>query len=168
MSFIFISIGLSFDTVKGLYWTFIAVVAAFAFIGMIAGCGIDARIMGLARERSALVGLVMCGRCSLELALVGDGFASGIIGEESFYTVVIVSLLTIVSSPLLFKWGLWRLGPASTTRCTSSPIRTSARGCPAWPSSSGRRLAARRRPSTRRHGRWRRHPARTYLATKPS
>jgi len=111
MPFFFISIGLSFDPVKGLYWTFIAVVAAVAFIGKIAGCGIGARIMGLARERSALVGLGMCGRGSLELALVSYGFASGIIGEEIFSAVVIVSLMTIVFSPLLFRWGLSLLGP---------------------------------------------------------
>jgi Kef-type K+ transport system membrane component KefB len=53
----------------------------------------------------------MCGRGSLELALVSYGFASGIIGEEIFSAVVIVSLMTIVFSPLLFKWGLSLLGP---------------------------------------------------------
>lgn len=111
MPFFFISIGLSFDPVKGLYWTFISIVAACAFIGKIVGCGVGARIMGLARERSALIGLGMCGRGSLELALVSYGFANGIIGEEIFSAVVIVSLLTIVFTPLIFKRGLSYFGP---------------------------------------------------------
>jgi Kef-type K+ transport system membrane component KefB len=42
---------------------------------------------------------------------VSYGFASGIIGEEIFSAVVIVSLMTIVLSPLIFKWGLSLLGP---------------------------------------------------------
>ena len=106
MPFFFIFIGLSFNPVHTLNWAFIGAVAAAAFVGKIVGCGAGALLSSFDRKKALLIGLGMCGRGSLELAMVNYGYASGVIGEDIFTAIVLVSLLTIVMTPILFKVGL--------------------------------------------------------------
>jgi len=106
MGFFFISIGLSFSPVSGISWVFIAVITATAFLGKIIGCGAGALVSGISKRKALLIGVGMCGRGSLELALVNYGYDRGVIGKEIFTTIIIVALMTIIFTPLLFKWGL--------------------------------------------------------------
>lgn len=108
MPLFFISIGLSFSPVSGISWVFIGVIAAAAFLGKVIGCGAGALLSGIDKRRALLIGVGMCGRGSLELALVNYGYDRGVIGEEIFTTIIIVALMTIIFTPLLFKWGLSR------------------------------------------------------------
>jgi Kef-type K+ transport system membrane component KefB len=109
MPFFFIFIGLSFNPVHTLNWAFIVAVAFVAFAGKIVGCGAGALLSSFNRQKALLIGLGMCGRGSLELAMVNYGYASGVIGEDIFTAIVLVSLLTIVMTPILFKLGLTRI-----------------------------------------------------------
>ena len=97
---------MSFNPVHTLNWAFIGAVAAAAFVGKIVGCGAGALLSSFDRKKALLIGLGMCGRGSLELAMVNYGYASGVIGEDIFTAIVLVSLLTIVMTPILFKVGL--------------------------------------------------------------
>jgi len=106
MPFFFISIGLSFNPVSSISWLFVAAIAIAAFAGKIIGCGAGAYLSGFSKNHAILIGLGMCGRGSLELALVNYGYESGVIGEEIFTTIVLVALMTIIFTPILFRWGL--------------------------------------------------------------
>ncbi|MBN1785757.1 MAG: cation:proton antiporter [Candidatus Methanofastidiosa archaeon] len=109
MPFFFISIGLSFNPVSGISVLFIVIISVAAFGGKMLGCGLGAYLSGFNKGKAILIGVGMCGRGSLELALVNYGYNSGVIGEDVFTTIIIVSLMTIILTPLLFKWGLSRL-----------------------------------------------------------
>jgi Kef-type K+ transport system membrane component KefB len=109
MPFFFISIGLSFSPVSGINWLFVALIVLAAFGGKIVGCGAGAYITGFKKAQAILIGIGMCGRGSLELALVNYGYGKGVIGEQIFTTIIIVALLTIVLTPIMFKQGLARL-----------------------------------------------------------
>ncbi|MCC7568151.1 MAG: cation:proton antiporter [Candidatus Methanofastidiosa archaeon] len=109
MPFFFIHIGLSFNPLGSLNWAFIGAVSIAAFAGKILGCGAGALAVSLGRAKAALVGIGMCGRGSLELAMVTYGYTSGVIGEDIFSVIVLVSLLTIVLTPILFKMALSRM-----------------------------------------------------------
>nr|MBP7820451.1 hypothetical protein [Methanofastidiosum sp.] len=49
-----------------------------------------------------IVGVGMCGRGSLELAIVRYGFVNGVISSEIYSSIVILTLLSIVITPILF------------------------------------------------------------------
>ena len=109
MPFFFISIGLSLSPVSRINWLFVAAITLAAFGGKIIGCGAGAFLSGFNRQNAFLIGMGMCGRGSLELALVNYGYEGGIIGDEIFTTIIIVAILTIVLTPILFRWGLSHL-----------------------------------------------------------
>lgn len=84
----------------------VALLAA-AFVGKIVGCGGGAAAVGLKGRDSLAVGTAMCARGSLELAMLHFGFISlrayGFT-PELFATMVVITLLTTVVAPVLFKF----------------------------------------------------------------
>lgn len=109
MPLFFISVGLKLNPVSEISWFFIIAVALAAFAGKIIGCGVGARLTRFSADKSLLIGLGMCGRGSLELAIVTYGYSSGIIGKDIFSTIVLVSLFTIILTPLLFRVGIYNI-----------------------------------------------------------
>lgn len=70
--------------------------------GKIIGCGLGSKISRLENRDSLIVGVGMCGRGSLELAIVRYGFVNGVISSEIYSSIVILTLLSIVITPILF------------------------------------------------------------------
>ncbi len=82
------------------------IVAAFGgkFLGGLAG----ARAAGYKRE-SAAIGVAMCSRGALELALLHFGLSAGVIGVDIFSSMVLLVMLTAVLSPIGFKYAAERI-----------------------------------------------------------
>jgi Kef-type K+ transport system membrane component KefB len=74
-----------------------------AMAGKIIGCGATARMRGQTPKAAMLVGVSMCGRGALELVLLNYGLDAEVITEPEFFALVIVTLLTIVSTPILYS-----------------------------------------------------------------
>jgi len=80
----------------------ILVISILAFIGKILGCGLGARVCKFNNSESIVIGTVMCGRGALELVLLSFGLEIGAITEPQFISLVIVTLITIVLTPILY------------------------------------------------------------------
>lgn len=71
--------------------------------GKIIGCGLGSKLSRLDNRDSIMVGVGMCGRGSLELAIVRYGFSNGVISNEIYSSIVLLTLLSIVITPILFR-----------------------------------------------------------------
>ena len=74
-----------------------------AVLGKLIGCGLGARLSGLSWDDSIAVGIGMGGRGSLELAILTFGLNAGLIDQGLFASVIIVSMLTALTTPVFFK-----------------------------------------------------------------
>lgn len=70
--------------------------------GKIIGCGLASKLCRLDNRDSLLIGVGMCSRGSLELAIVRYGFSNGVISSDLYSSIVIVTLLSILITPILF------------------------------------------------------------------
>ncbi len=104
MPLFFIYVGLMFNPplnqvslslIGGLYLS--------AVLGKLLGCGLGARSLGLSWSDSLLIGIGMGGRGSLELAILTFGLEAGLIDQGLFASVIIVSMLTALTTPVFFK-----------------------------------------------------------------
>jgi Kef-type K+ transport system membrane component KefB len=87
----------------------IVVLSLLAFAAKILGCGICAKMSKFSNNDSVLVGIAMCGRGALEFVLLSFGLASGIINNLQFSALVVVTLLTVLLTPVLFTLANKRL-----------------------------------------------------------
>jgi len=74
-----------------------------AFAGKFIGCSLGATLVGYKKERVA-IGVAMCSRGALELAILHLGLAAGVVPYSLFATMVVVVLIIIVTIPILFKY----------------------------------------------------------------
>ncbi len=80
----------------------ILLLAILALLGKIIGCGLGARICKFNSDESLIIGTAMCGRGALELVLLSFGLEIGVINEQQFISLVIVTLITIILTPILY------------------------------------------------------------------
>ncbi len=74
-----------------------------AVLGKLFGCGLGARLFGLSWRDSTAIGIGMGGRGSLGMAVLTFGLSAGIIDQGLFASVVVVSMLTALTTPLFFR-----------------------------------------------------------------
>lgn len=73
-------------------------------LGKLIGCGLGSKLVGLPWEDSIAVGIGMGGRGSLELAILTFGLSTGgLIDQSIFASVIMVSMLTALTTPIFFK-----------------------------------------------------------------
>jgi Kef-type K+ transport system membrane component KefB/mannitol/fructose-specific phosphotransferase system IIA component (Ntr-type) len=100
--FFFASIGLRTDFVSKFDWRLTAVVVAVACVGKLLGAGWGARLGGMDRTSSLVVGLAMNARGAMEIILGILALQAGLIRESMFVALVIMALLTsLVSAPAI-------------------------------------------------------------------
>lgn len=75
----------------------------FAFMGKIVGCGAGARIKKIAPAGALLIGASMGGRGALEFILIKFGLKEGYLSPDEFSIVIIVTLMTILVTPVLYS-----------------------------------------------------------------
>nr|WP_240911816.1 cation:proton antiporter [Thermococcus sp. M36] len=100
----FIYVGLMFNPpLRDISLALIALLYTSAVLGKLLGCGLGSRLFGLGWTDSILVGIGMGGRGSLELAILTFGLNAGLIDQALFASVIAVSMLTALTTPLFFK-----------------------------------------------------------------
>ncbi|MEM3402841.1 MAG: cation:proton antiporter [Candidatus Hadarchaeales archaeon] len=72
-----------------------------ALAGKYLGGSLGAGLAGLREDRSK-IGIAMCSRGALELALIHFGLQAGLISQEIFSTLVFTVIITAVLTPVLF------------------------------------------------------------------
>ncbi len=55
-----------------------------------------------------IIGTAMCGRGAMELVLLSFGYESGVITEPQFISLVVVTLITIILTPILYTFAVKR------------------------------------------------------------
>jgi Kef-type K+ transport system membrane component KefB len=80
----------------------ILILVIFAFLGKVLGCGLGAKICKFKNNESLTIGTAMCGRGALELVLLSFGLEIEVINESQFISLVIVTLVTILLTPILY------------------------------------------------------------------
>jgi len=100
--FVFVGLSLTAD------WGQISLIAlvlliVVAFVGKFVGCGIGATLTGYKKDRT-IIGVAMCSRGALELAILHFGLAAKVVPYGLFATMVVVVLIVIIITPILFKY----------------------------------------------------------------
>ncbi|AFL95180.1 putative Na+/H+ antiporter 2, NapA type [Thermococcus cleftensis] len=105
----FIYVGLMFNPpLADISLALIAALYLAAVLGKLLGCGLGARLFGLSWRDAVTIGIGMGGRGSLELAILTFGLSAGLIDQVLFASVIAVSMLTALTTPVFFKTYLKR------------------------------------------------------------
>jgi mannitol/fructose-specific phosphotransferase system IIA component (Ntr-type) len=100
--FFFASIGLRTDFISKFDWKLTAAVVAVACVGKLLGAGWGARLGGMDRTSSLVVGLAMNARGAMEIILGILALQAGLIKESMFVALVVMALLTsLISAPAI-------------------------------------------------------------------
>ncbi|WKB54189.1 cation:proton antiporter [Eleftheria terrae] len=94
-------------------WLWCAAVISIATLGKFGGCYLAARLAGLRRDESRLLGAMMNTRGLMELVVLNVGYDLRVIGPQMFTMLVLMAIAsTVATSPLLRRWlpalGLWQ------------------------------------------------------------
>lgn len=100
----FVSIGISVQidrSIMGFIW-YAVVIVLIAIVTKVIGCGIGAKLSGFNNKRSIQIGIGMIARAEVALIVANQGMRSGIIGNETFTSIVLLVVIsTLVTPPLL-------------------------------------------------------------------
>jgi Kef-type K+ transport system membrane component KefB len=104
-SIFFISLGVIFD-IHALTWNlvlFIAILTLVALLTKFIGCGVPAKLAGLSWNDSTIIGLGMAPRGEVAMIVALIGLNQGLINQGAYASLILMSLLTTVIPPLLFR-----------------------------------------------------------------
>jgi Kef-type K+ transport system membrane component KefB len=109
-SVFFVSLGVLVDlhqVTLDLVW-FILAVTAVAVVTKVAGCGLPARLTGMNTRDSLIVGFGMSPRGEVAMIVALIGLNEGLIVQETYVALVLMSLLTTILTPILFRNWLFK------------------------------------------------------------
>ena len=110
----FVSLGIIVDLheltapVAGL----VVIITIVAMVTKLAGCGLPARLFGYSWHDAAVIGFGMAPRGEVAMIVALIGLNAGVIGQDIFITVIMMSLVTTVITPIVFQNWLFRPGPS--------------------------------------------------------
>jgi Kef-type K+ transport system membrane component KefB len=109
-SIFFVSLGILCDVKAVTPETalFLVVLTLVAVITKVVGCGLPARMMGLCRKDSLIVGFGMAPRGEVAMIVALIGLEAGVIGQGVYVVLVLMSLLTTIITPLIYRNWLFR------------------------------------------------------------
>ena len=87
---------------------FLLVLTLVAILTKVIGCGIPARLGGLCTKDSLIVGFGMAPRGEVAMIVALIGLEAGIIGQGIYVTLVLMSLLTTVITPIVYRNWFYR------------------------------------------------------------
>lgn len=100
----FASIGLRVDFLANFDPVLCAVVLVIACVGKVIGCGLGARVGGMAPREAWAVGFAMNARGAMEIILGLLALQHGLIDERLFVALVVMAIVTsMMSGPLMLK-----------------------------------------------------------------
>ena len=82
---------------------FLAALTIMAIATKVLGCGIPARLMGLCRKDALIVGFGMAPRGEVAMIVALLGLEAGIIGQGLYVALVLMSLLTTIITPIIYR-----------------------------------------------------------------
>ncbi|PKL61580.1 MAG: cation:proton antiporter [Methanomicrobiales archaeon HGW-Methanomicrobiales-2] len=104
-SIFFISLGVLVD-IRALtpeIALFVAALTVVALVTKIVGCGLPARLMGMCREDSLIVGFGMAARGEVTMIIALIGLNAGFIDQGIFVACILMSLLTTLVTPIVYR-----------------------------------------------------------------
>jgi Kef-type K+ transport system membrane component KefB len=91
----------------------VVVITIIAMLTKLVGCGLPARIFGYSWRDAAVIGFGMAPRGEVAMIVALIGLNAGVIGQDIFITVIMMSLFTTVITPIVFQ--NWLLKPGLLT-----------------------------------------------------
>ena len=82
---------------------FLLVLTLVAIATKVIGCGLPARVMGMCLEDSLIIGFGMAPRGEVAMIVALIGLESGLIGQRIFVAIVLMSLLTTLITPIVYR-----------------------------------------------------------------
>jgi len=72
------------------------------------GCGLPARMLGFCSKDSLIIGFGMSPRGEVAMIVALIGLSGGIIGQDIYVSIVFMSLLTTIITPLIYRNWFYR------------------------------------------------------------
>jgi Kef-type K+ transport system membrane component KefB len=115
-SIFFVSLGIIADlhAVTSGILLFLFALTVIAILTKVIGCGIPAKLGGLSTRNSLIVGFGMAPRGEVAMIVALIGLEAGIIDQGVYVVLVLMSLLTTIITPIVYRNWLFRggTGPA--------------------------------------------------------
>ncbi len=111
----FVSLGIIVD-LRALTPTVAVLVVAITVVAILtklAGCGLPARFLGYSWREAAVIGFGMAPRGEVAMIVALIGLNAGVIGQETFVAILLMSLVTTIVTPIVFQNWLLRPRPRS-------------------------------------------------------
>jgi Kef-type K+ transport system membrane component KefB len=112
-SIFFVSLGILVDmhalTLDGII--FMLVLTGIAILTKVIGCAVPSRLIGMCTKDSLIVGFGMSPRGEVAMIVALIGLTGGIIGQDIYAGIVFMSLLTTISTPIVYRNWLYRKTP---------------------------------------------------------
>jgi Kef-type K+ transport system membrane component KefB len=109
-SIFFVSLGIlaDFHALTPEIVVFLIALTIVAIVTKVIGCGIPARLSGLGTRDALIVGFGMAPRGEVAMIVALIGLEAGIIGQGIYVTLVLMSLLTTLFTPIVYRNWLYR------------------------------------------------------------
>jgi Kef-type K+ transport system membrane component KefB len=109
-SIFFVSLGILLDihALTGEILLFLTAITVVAIVTKLAGCGIPARLMGMTTKDSLVIGFGMSPRGEVAMIVALIGLNSAIISQGVYGSLVMMSLITTIITPLVYRNWLLR------------------------------------------------------------
>lgn len=109
-SVFFVSLGVLVD-IKELTPTavyFLGALTVVAILTKVVGCGLPARLLGYNTRDSLIIGFGMSPRGEVAMIVALIGLSGGIISQDIYVSIVFMSLLTTILTPIVYRNWLYR------------------------------------------------------------
>jgi len=109
-SIFFVSLGILVDvhalTIEGII--FMIVLTVVAILTKVVSCAIPSRLIGMCRRDALIVGFGMSPRGEVAMIVALIGLTGGIIGQDIYASIVFMSLLTTIATPIIYRNWLFK------------------------------------------------------------
>jgi Kef-type K+ transport system membrane component KefB len=82
---------------------FLVVLTIVAVVTKVAGCGIPGKLTGLCTKDSLILGFGMAPRGEVAVIVALIGLQQGVIGQDIFIVIIMMSLLTTLITPIIYR-----------------------------------------------------------------
>ncbi len=109
-SIFFVSLGIlaDFHAITPEVVVFLIALTIVAIITKVIGCGIPAKLAGLCTKDALIVGFGMSPRGEVAMIVALIGLETAIIGQDVYVTLVLMSLLTTLITPIVYRNWFYR------------------------------------------------------------
>jgi Kef-type K+ transport system membrane component KefB len=109
-SIFFVSLGIlaDFHALTPEVVVFLIALTIVAIVTKVIGCGIPAKLSGLCTKDALIVGFGLAPRGEVAMIVALIGLETGIIGQDVYVTLVLMSLLTTLITPIVYRNWFYR------------------------------------------------------------